>query len=93
LAGVPDLVAVELDDPLLDEPLELLEPEVPDDGLPALLEPEPGEPPDEEEPESDFVDGELGSLAAALPESAEEGESGLSLLFTALTAPARESVR
>ncbi len=93
------MAVVELDEPLVDEPLELellelVEPELPDDGLPELLEPELVELPDEDDPESlELADVVLDSFAAALPESAEDEESDLSLLLTAVLAPARESVR
>jgi hypothetical protein len=102
LAGAVDLAVLELDDPLPDEPLEpepleleLLELELPEPE-PELELPEPLEAEEEveDEPESpDFAVEPADSLAGVLPESVEAEDSDLSPPLTALTAPARESVR
>lgn len=81
------------DDPPEDELLEdeLPDPELPDGELPELPE---DVLPDEDDPESPDFAGEVAdSFAAVLPESAEAAESDFSVLLTAPTAPARESVR
>lgn len=98
MAGAADFAGFELDEPLLDEPLpdellpdELLEPE-----LLELLDDElPAEELEElDDPESDFAAEVLDSFAGVLPVSEDDEESDFSLLLlTALTAPARESVR
>lgn len=101
MAGAADFFAVELDEPLLGEPVdpelpdpELPDPEVPDPEVPEVELPDPELPADEDEPESpDLADEVVDSLAGVLLESEEDEESDFSLLLTALTAPARESVR